>query len=247
MGVNPRSFSLGSAHARYRGDICEDKAKVRALMQQRATLLVTILVALAGAASCKPEIGDECSVSTDCSSTGDRLCDTTQPGGYCTIYNCEPGTCPEEAICVAFEISKSDVCEDPQLSSRLQRNFCMRSCEGNDDCRGGYSCEDMNDPLNPWRAAVNEHGSVNGAVCISPYSAAPLPEEFSTDSCYGNKDAGFDSAPWTPDTGTPIEDAGVEDADIDADAASTDPDASLDASSDPDADLDGGSDAGADT
>lgn len=243
MGVNPSPFWLGRAHARYRGDILEDAAKVRALMHRRATLLVTILTALAGAAGCKPEIGDECSVSTDCSSTGDRLCDTTQPGGYCTIYNCEPGTCPEEAVCVAFEISKSAVCDDPQMSSRLQRNFCMRSCGGDDDCRGGYHCVDMNDPTNPWAAQVNEYQPVNGAVCISPYTAAPLPEEFETGVCKGNKDGGYDGSLYTPDTGTPIEDAGVEDAD----ATTTNPDASLDASSDADADLDGGSDAGSDS
>lgn len=243
MGVNPGPFCLCRAHARYRGDIFEDAAKVRALMHRRATMLVTIFAALAGAASCKPEIGDECSVSTDCSSTGDRLCDTTQPGGYCTIYNCERGTCPEEAICVSFESTKSAVCDDPQMSSRLQRNFCMRSCGGDDDCRGGYHCEDMNDPQNPWGAQVYEDQPVNGAVCISPYSAAQLPEDFSTDVCFGNKDAGFDGSLWTPDTGTPIEDAGVEDAD----ATTTDPDASLDASSDADADLDGGSDAGSDS
>ena len=51
---------------------------------------------------CSPKIGDECATALDCSALGDRLCDTTQPGGYCTIFNCEPDTCPEEAACVAF-------------------------------------------------------------------------------------------------------------------------------------------------
>jgi hypothetical protein len=229
------------------GDISDDAAKVRALMQRRAILLVTMLTALAGASGCKPEIGDECSVSTDCSSTGDRLCDTTQPNGYCTIYNCEPGTCPEEAICVSFEISKSEVCEDPQLTSPFQRSFCMRNCSSDDDCRGGYDCVDMNDPLNEWGAAVNEYGPVNGAICISPYAAAALPDDYSTAVCHGNKDAGYDGPIITPDAGTPLTDGGVEDADTDADAATTDPDASLDASGDADADLDAGTDAATDT
>ncbi|MFW5740185.1 MAG: hypothetical protein ACOC1F_07450, partial [Myxococcota bacterium] len=52
---------------------------------------------------CNPKIGDDCTNSTDCSVSGDRLCDTTQPGGYCTVFNCEPDMCPEEAQCVAFD------------------------------------------------------------------------------------------------------------------------------------------------
>ncbi|HMR78024.1 MAG TPA: hypothetical protein PKD61_23100, partial [Polyangiaceae bacterium] len=72
------------------------------LHQNRLWLVLALVCGLYG---CKPEIGDECSVSTDCSNAGERLCDTTLPGGYCTIFNCEPGTCPDEAGCVAFKNS----------------------------------------------------------------------------------------------------------------------------------------------
>lgn len=166
------------------------------------------------ALGCKPEIGDECSVSTDCSNVGDRLCDTTQPGGYCTIFNCEPGTCPEEAICVAFYTSDSLVCRDPQEEDRLQRTYCLRSCEGDGDCRGGYSCEDLGKKNNPWGAEVIEHGSPSGKVCVVPYSGAPLPENPNTEVCTGT-DASFDTTPWYPDSGTPS-DAG---ADVSADGS----------------------------
>ena len=203
-------------------------------------LLLSVLTATL-ALGCKPEIGDECSVSTDCSNTGDRLCDTTQPGGYCTIFNCEPGTCPEEAICVAFYTSTSLVCKDPQDEPRLQRTFCLRNCDGNDDCRSGYSCEDMGDKNNPWGAEVVEYGSPNSKVCVVPYSGAPLPENPNTEVCTGT-DAGFDVQPWTPDSGAPAEagsdaapdaseggsDAGASDGGA-GDAADAGADASTDA------------------
>ena len=54
------------------------------------------------ALGCTPSIGDECVTSLDCSQLGDRLCDASQPLGYCTIFNCEPDACPEEAICMGF-------------------------------------------------------------------------------------------------------------------------------------------------
>src|SRR6266849_6272350 len=103
------------------------------------------IVAFALAAGCSPKIGDKCSVSTDCSVQGDRLCDPTQPGGYCTIFNCEPNRCPDEAVCVAFN---EPTCSSSALSRRFQRTFCMLVCESNEDCRGGYLCVDTtNDPV----------------------------------------------------------------------------------------------------
>src|SRR5438874_282901 len=108
-----------------------------------APVRVAALAALAVALGigCKPKIGDGCAVSTDCSVNGDRLCDTTQPGGYCTVFNCEPGTCPaDQSVCVAFH---DQVCADPRSSERFERTFCMRTCDDDSDCRGGqYACLD---------------------------------------------------------------------------------------------------------
>ena len=56
----------------------------------RAVAFFAFVATASVLAGCSAEIGDDCSNSTDCSSTGDRLCDTTQPGGYCTLFNCEP-------------------------------------------------------------------------------------------------------------------------------------------------------------
>ena len=96
--------------------------------------------------ACKAEIGDECEVSTDCSATGDRLCDTTQPGGYCTIRNCEPGSCTDEGVCVRFKP------DDPRLSI----NWCMAKCGDTGDCdRDEYVCRSA-DQLN-----AGDAGSAN--------------------------------------------------------------------------------------
>ena len=103
-----------------------------------------LLVAAAAVSSgCSPKIGDDCKSSVDCSQQGDRLCDTTQPGGYCTIFNCEPGTCPEDdGVCVAFNPELDPACQavDDGQWARFERTFCMHECEDHDDCRDDYEC-----------------------------------------------------------------------------------------------------------
>jgi hypothetical protein len=203
-----------------------------------AMLVIAAALALAG---CKPEIGDECSVSTDCSTSGDRLCDTTQPGGYCTIFNCEPGTCPSEAVCIGFQTSTSKVCEDPQAEDRLQRTYCLRNCDTDGDCRSGYSCVNLSAKDNPWGAKVMESGSVNGKVCIVPYSGVPIAETPNTEVCTGT-DAGFDVTPWEPDAGV-VDDAGDDASDADTEAGGDAADDAADGGTDA---ADGGLDASSD-
>src|SRR5262245_36081708 len=102
-----------------------------------------LLASGAALAGCTPEIGDECTTSIDCSQQGDRLCDTTQPGGYCTIFNCEPDTCPEdESVCVAFDFELDPACHDLNATdwARFGRTFCMAVCDDDSDCRDGYIC-----------------------------------------------------------------------------------------------------------
>src|SRR5262249_37940669 len=100
--------------------------------------VVALLVPLAG---CTPQIGDNCEVSTDCSQLGDRLCDTSQPDGYCTIFNCEPDTCPD-SVCVGFNFELDPTCstEDDGRWGRFERTFCMAPCSSTDDCNDGYVC-----------------------------------------------------------------------------------------------------------
>lgn len=85
---------------------------------------------LALLAACRPQIGDSCFQSAECSPDGRELraCDTTMPDGYCTVGNCGADTCADEASCVSFR--------DGDLT------FCMRSCTSDEECRtdDGYAC-----------------------------------------------------------------------------------------------------------
>lgn len=127
--------------------------------------LLSVIALLAG---CSAAVGDECSTNLDCSPNGDRICDTAQKGGYCTVQGCTYDSCPEEAFCISFypaefllrscvpetedavdpNVQATDDClaDETCLSSgfcaqrSLETRFCMAKCEGNGDCRGGYEC-----------------------------------------------------------------------------------------------------------
>jgi hypothetical protein len=126
---------------------------------------------------CTPHIGDSCTTSTNCSAAGDRLCDITQPGGYCTQFNCEPDGCPDDSICVNFGTALSPVgqCTASQDNSPYMRTFCMAPCGNDGDCRGGYVCQDL-DP----GSTTNFIGDVevdyvrHSAVCAVKPTAMPV-------------------------------------------------------------------------
>jgi hypothetical protein len=151
-------------------------------------ILVGLTVPTLG--GCPPKIGDDCQSSIDCSAQESRLCDITQPGGYCTVFNCEPGGCFGEGACVVFtdRLSVVEGCDTPNGPSRFARSFCMANCESDGDCRSDYVCADMRDPKNPWGAVVADEGS--GKVCAAPMSGSPIPSERSNEVCTGT-DAGF--------------------------------------------------------
>ncbi|HEX6277793.1 MAG TPA: hypothetical protein VFZ53_32345 [Polyangiaceae bacterium] len=128
-------------------------------------------------AACRPEIGDPCETSVDCSPVGDRICDITQePTGYCTIFNCEPDECPEEAVCVKFgnERSPLEGCDDPLGAGPYARTYCLKKCKKNNDCRerDGYKCLD---PRSAWNAEVIDHPF--SRICgLPPKVKNPLPK-----------------------------------------------------------------------
>lgn len=129
-------------------------------MSRLALVLVTAL-----AAACGSEIGDECSLSSDCATDGTRTCDTASEGGYCTIVGCDVDSCPEEAVCVRFftgsfanrpcdpatEDVATDMCAADELCPlegfcvprAAEVRYCMRTCDGGGDCRDGYECRDL--------------------------------------------------------------------------------------------------------
>src|SRR5260221_10129318 len=92
-------------------------------------------LALAALSGCTPSIGDKCVLSTDCSIRGDRLCDTSQPGGYCTVFNCSGNSCPDEAACILFNGRVQGCAYDDHVISRTARTFCMATCSSDSDCR----------------------------------------------------------------------------------------------------------------
>src|SRR5438874_8986090 len=153
--------------------------------------LTLVAVVIAVASGCTPKIGDKCSVSTDCSVQGDRLCDPTQPAGYCTIFNCEPNRCPDEAVCVAFN---EPSCSSPALSRRFQRTFCMFVCESDGDCRGNYKCLDTTS--DPARQVVDQNPQ-SRKICAVPSPSASMPMSMPDPAVCARSDA---SAP-APEAG----------------------------------------------
>jgi hypothetical protein len=164
--------------------------------------LLNRLALVVGLWGCTPEIGDSCNTSVDCSPAGDRLCDTTQPGGYCTIYNCEDttddeadaaqGACPEEAACVVYAPTPSARCEEPEGDAPYQRTFCMLRCENDTDCRteDGYHCIDVAAAgTYQWHAIVIHPEGSNPneliKVCSQHYDGRAVPESRSTEVCTG--------------------------------------------------------------
>jgi hypothetical protein len=143
--------------------------------------LKLLLVALF-AAGCAPEIGDACSVSTDCSQAGEVQCDVAQQGGYCTVFDCEAGTCPEEATCVVFGASPSnaDACTNETGTTPSQRSACMLTCEESSDCRreDGYACLT---PAEVGAKAVD--GKSGGRVCVFAPVAALTPADAEAGVC----------------------------------------------------------------
>jgi hypothetical protein len=93
-------------------------------------VLVLAFAASALASGCAPAIGDGCASATNCSVNGDRQCDLTQPGGACTVFDCQADQCPDSAVCVRFNP------DDPRHSVVA----CMKACTDDGSCRGEYEC-----------------------------------------------------------------------------------------------------------
>lgn len=104
-------------------------------------LWMFLVCALLAIAACAPSIGDSCGGSRDCSTTGDRVCDLAQPGGYCTILGCDPDTCPGSSLCVEWRFEPG----------RLAETWCMAACSGG--CRALYQCVPPD--------AINMDGTLN--------------------------------------------------------------------------------------
>jgi hypothetical protein len=129
------------------------------------SVLVLALALLA--AGCGKSIGDACIVSSDCSTDGSRLCDSSSgaKGGYCTIQGCDYNTCPGEAACIrfftgsfenrpcdpntekktTFDCSLDELCnlEGHCVPRSSEVRYCMLKCSTTGDCRSGYECRNL--------------------------------------------------------------------------------------------------------
>lgn len=149
--------------------------KTRVKRTPIATFLCALVLA-AAAAGCGREIGDECRTSADCDPNGQRACDLSQPGGYCTIVGCDGDSCPEDSACIRYFPAQylmtvdaatrcdpkcEDICPGVNVCKAadelcldtgqcVRRSFeqrsCAKTCSGNDDCRGGYECRSSAQP-----------------------------------------------------------------------------------------------------
>jgi hypothetical protein len=162
---------------------------------QRLGLALGLLIAL-GLAGCTPAIGDACIQSTDCSQLGDRLCDPTQPDGYCTVFNCEPDNCPN-AVCVGFNFQLDPACKkaDDGRFARFERTFCMKFCNSTSDCRDGYVCK----PPADLSAEIVDNMPLGNKVCTVDTN---LPGEPMGSGIPGVCEPGDAGPPWTPINGT---------------------------------------------
>ena len=182
----------------------------------RARRLIAMALVLGG---CTPSIGDRCNSSTDCSVQGNRTCDTSQPGGYCTVLGCTANSCPNSAACVVFRVSIPGCpYDDYHAPARTGRALCMAHCDKDSDCRqnDGYICADPTKP--PWQAAILD--DTQNRVCILPGSGAGAIT--CTAASPGLPDAGGAGA--SPDaTDDAVVDAALSPpADTDADSAARD-------------------------
>ncbi len=124
---------------------------------------------------CTPAIGDKCTVSTDCSTRGDRLCDNSQPEGYCTVFNCRADSCPDKAACLLFNSALGGCAYDDRAGaygSRLARSFCGARCETDSDCRSDYVCVDPRTP--PWSALILDDDQGQRTCLPRPVSGAQI-------------------------------------------------------------------------
>ena len=120
---------------------------------------LVIAVAATAGAGCRREIGDECTTAADCNPNGTRSCDSSQPGGYCTIQGCDETSCPAESACLRYFpaqfLTKScdptmvptgcdadEFCLDGGLCAPASQElrYCAKTCTTADDCRSGYEC-----------------------------------------------------------------------------------------------------------
>ncbi|HEX8792464.1 MAG TPA: hypothetical protein VF765_16055 [Polyangiaceae bacterium] len=137
----------------------------------------TLLAAGLLLGGCTPHIGDHCQLNTDCSIDGTRVCDNSQPNGYCTSFNCVANSCLDNAVCVMVNASVPGCpYNDYQAPSRTHTTLCLKNCGQDSDCRTGegYVCRDPE--LAPYNGKIIDDSPTSNKVCVAlPYYDAGGP------------------------------------------------------------------------
>src|SRR6202041_1127412 len=94
---------------------------------------------------------------------------TSLPGGYCTIFNCGPNTCPDQTACYLFQSEVQGCPYSDRAPSRTAHSFCMKDCQKDSDCREGYICADLR--AAPWNAILLDDNQ-NQSVCTIGYDSS---------------------------------------------------------------------------
>jgi hypothetical protein len=190
-----------------------------ARLLEALTAVVLLVLGLFGT-GCTPTVGSSCELSTDCGTTGQLVCDTSEIGGYCTVVDCLPNECPDNAGCILFNFAIPGCGISRQDPSRISQPFCMATCSSDSDCRAGYIC--ANPTESPWYAWIQDSNwrelvclpepvsgfvglaassalDTDAAVCqqIGPTFDAdfpPIPDASSADGADGNESGPGDAA-----------------------------------------------------
>ena len=103
-------------------------------MRSASAVALFFMLALS---ACGHFIGDGCNSNVDCSPAGDRFCDLSQVGGYCTVEGCDVNTCPDQEPCVRFfTVIRTEPCTyDPATPGR-----CNPTMPGAQCCRVDERC-----------------------------------------------------------------------------------------------------------
>ena len=133
--------------------------------------VLLVLLAASFALGCTPNVGDPCQLSTDCGSTGQLVCDTSESGGYCTLVDCLSDGCPDNAGCIEFYPSVPGCGYNDHVPSRLNQPFCMATCSSNSDCRIDYIC--ASPTQSPWFALILDDNQQE-LVCLPLPPTSPI-------------------------------------------------------------------------
>ncbi len=140
----------------------------------RIFALPALLWSVLSFAGCTAQIGGACGTNVDCSPLGDRFCDLSSPGGYCTIEGCNDTSCPNNSVCIRFFTLQrgSATCD----STKVPRS----------DCNGAPDC------CTPGTAGccrLSEQCLCDDAACAQAFCASETSEHrWCMSTCSSNSD-----------------------------------------------------------